>query len=410
MRPGFYFHIFLVVMTAFLSQGCFWGDKKQLNERVTLRYKDKIPYGSWYAYEHIGYLFPDARVELRKNSPGPENSFFAADFEEEEPDDSISRGNKLYVIISPNLFVNNGELNELKKFVSRGNHLFLSAVSIDTALLDAFGLRTAYSPMEQPGNGRTVKLVNPSGHDTLSYSYPGFNNSSFVRSFDSSRTTTLGYSGDNKPNFVQVVYKNGGTVSLHTNPYVFSNFFLLHKQNKHYFDHAFSRLNPDIEVVIWDDYFRNAGENKTFSTLGVIMASPSLRWALVLALLIFGFILFSEMKRRQRVIPVKEPLANSSLDFVTTVGRLYYQRKDNQDLAQKMLGHFKEFVRHRYNLNTVETDPDYIRLLAQKSGFPESRVKDILTTLALVEADRNPDDESLLELNRQLEKFYKNKS
>ncbi|MBC6492275.1 DUF4350 domain-containing protein [Flavihumibacter stibioxidans] len=410
MRAKILIHIVLVVLPAFLLQSCFWGGKKILNERVTMRYKDKIPYGSWYAYEHIGYLFPDARVELRKNSPGPENRFFAADFEEEDPEDSVGAGSILYVIISPKIFTSEGELNELKKFVSKGNHLFLSAISIDTALLEAFGLKTEFSPAEQPFKGMAVKLVGSSGKDTLSYSYPGFSARQFVNAMDSSNTRVLGYSWNNKPNFVQVAYGNNGTVSLHSNPYVFSNFFLLHQQNKSFFDQAFSKLSQDIEVVIWDDYFRNAGENTHFSTLGVIMASPSLRWALLLALLIFGFILFSEMKRRQRVIPVKEPLANSSVDFVTTVGRLYYQRKDNHDLALKMLGHFKEFVRHRYNLHTVSTDPDYIRLLAQKSGFPETRVKDLLITLAQLEANGNPDDESLLELNRQLEKFYKNKS
>ena len=225
MRSVHFIHIVLVIMTAFCTQGCFWGGKKRMNERVTLRYKDKIPYGCWYAYEHIGYLFPDARVEPGKKSPDLE--------------DTSDKGNTLYVIISPKIFPVAGELDELKNFVSKGNHLFLSAINIDTALLEAFGLRTAYFPDVQTDNGITAKLVNPIAKDTLSYSYPGFNTSYFVSSYDSFNTRVHGYSGNNKPDFIQVMNKNGGTVSLHTNPYTFTSFFLLHKQNKAYFDQVF---------------------------------------------------------------------------------------------------------------------------------------------------------------------------
>ncbi|MCP2830412.1 hypothetical protein, partial [Salmonella enterica] len=74
------------------------------------------------------------------------------------------------------------------------------------------------------------------------------------------------------PNFVKIGYDNGGAIYLHLAPTAFSNFFLLHKENKCYYDLVFSNLPQSTELVVWGDYFRThkngadrAGARQTFA-------------------------------------------------------------------------------------------------------------------------------------------------
>ena len=44
--------------------------EKQLDERITLRQQDKIPYGTYVAYNGLKYLFPKATVYTNSKEPG----------------------------------------------------------------------------------------------------------------------------------------------------------------------------------------------------------------------------------------------------------------------------------------------------------------------------------------------------
>ena len=57
-------------------------------------------------------------------------------------------------------------------------------------------------------------------------------------------------------NFIKFNYKGGGAVFLQLAPMTFTNFFLLYKNNKNYYDNAFSYLPKSIVEIKWDDYFR----------------------------------------------------------------------------------------------------------------------------------------------------------
>ncbi len=104
----------------------------------------------------------------------------------------------------------------------------------------------------------------------------------------------------------------------------------------------------------------------------VMLKYPPLKWALWLALLLVALYIFSESKRRQRIIPDKPVVRNNSIDFAETLGRLYYLHHNNANLAQKMVQHLLEFIRQHYFLNTSQINAEFISGLARKSGFPGS--------------------------------------
>jgi predicted nucleic acid-binding protein len=168
-----------------------------------------------------------------------------------------------------------------------------------------------------------------------------------------------------------------------------------------------SYIPHDIESVIWDDHYRHSNRKNDYAALKVFMGDVHLRYALYLALLAFGLLLFSEVKRRQRIVPVITPVQNSSLDFVQTIGRLYHQRKDNRNLAEKMIVNFKEFVRTKYTLDTNFLNEKFIETLSYKSGIAQAEIQQLIYTMHAVAIDIDLSDANLMAFNRQLEKFYK---
>jgi len=107
------------------------------------------------------------------------------------------------------------------------------------------------------------------------------------------------------------------------------------------------------------------------------------------------------------MIPAIAALRNSSVDFVKTIGRLYYQRKDNLNLANKMAAHFLGHVRSKYNLPTASLDSEFAEKLSYKSGYDKKMVKDIVDHIKVTQQQQTISDSGLLDLNEKIEAFYK---
>src|SRR5882724_8077981 len=385
----------------FLSlAGCESGNPK-MNRTITLWRKDKIPYGTYFAYENLKYIFPNAAITINKNSPAHFNFNYAS------TNGNNIAGRKVYIIISPRMIPDKSEINALMNFVGEGNQVFISSFHIGDSLLSFLKIRTRdnYDPANV-GDSLRVSVYNPVSYDSLSFYYPGFNIDSRVSSMDSQYTTILGQDAEGRANFVKFGYKGGGAIYLHFAPLAFSNFFLLHRDNKAYYDNVFSHLAFSATEVKWDDYFRYTKTNN-FSSLQYIFGNRSLRWAFWLVLLLFALIYLFESKRRQKLIPILQPLNNSSLDFVRTIGRLYYQQKDNGNLVTKMITHFLDHIRTKYNLATSVLDDDFIDRLSYKSGFNKQELKDMVHDIKLFQENPSCTDDELLALNKKMEVFFK---
>jgi hypothetical protein len=151
---------------------------------------------------------------------------------------------------------------------------------------------------------------------------------------------------------------------------------------------------------------RGSGKS-AFSALGYILSVPSLRLSFWLSLLLMGILYLFESKRRQRQIPVIGPLQNTSLDFVRTIGRLYYQRRDNHNLATKMTVHFQDYVRTRHHLASTAMDEAFVDRLAYRTGYPKQELAPLVEYMQQLPSKAYISDEELLDFHRQLEAFYK---
>ena len=136
------------------------------------------------------------------------------------------------------------------------------------------------------------------------------------------------------------------------------------------------------------------------------MKNPSFRAGILTALALLLLYTIIEMRRRQRLIPVIQKPVNDSLEFVKTMGLLYYQRKDHQNLAQKMSAYFLEHVRSRHRIFAKELDDDFIKELSYKSGANETLVKNIVRQIKSVNNNEPINDTELIALQRNIEEFY----
>src|SRR6185503_10139397 len=85
------------------------------------------------------------------------------------------------------------------------------------------------------------------------------------------------------------------------------------------------------------------------------------------------------MRRKQRIIPVMTRPRNDSMDFVKTIGRLYYDKGDHKNLSRKMAAYFLEYVRNRYKLTTVSLDEEFIKNLQFKTNCEEHEIRSIVS-------------------------------
>jgi hypothetical protein len=394
---------------------------KRLNKNVTLWRTDKIPYGTYYAYENLRHVFPNANVVLNKKSPDQYKTYpFKTEKDEEETgnNNQYDDDKTNYIIITNQVIPDENEVNSLLNLVGKGQHVFISAFTISENLLDSLHLKTAfYTSLYNSDDSLTVSINNPETNDSLSFTYPGTALDNYFVSVDSNITSILGRDKLGRPNFVQFNYDGGGSIFIHLAPMAFSNFFLLHKNNKTYYDNALSYLPKNSTVVRWDDYFRyhsagsgngSNGDGKgLFGAGSWLSKQKGLSTALFLLVLLMLIIYLFESKRKQRIIPVILPLKNASVDFVKTVGRLYFQRHDNKNLALKMTVHFQDHVRGRYGIRTSLNDPEFEKKLAWKTGYNVNNLKNLLFFMNSLQDMHEVSDNALLEFNRKLEHFYK---
>src|SRR5688572_10597641 len=111
---------------------------KRMNKRVTLWRSDKIPYGTYYAYENLHQIFPGASVVINKRSPDRYKTFSVKNFKDTDGDDAVYDDQKTtYIIVSSDVLPDDDEVAALLGMVARGQHVFISSLRIGQTLLDS---------------------------------------------------------------------------------------------------------------------------------------------------------------------------------------------------------------------------------------------------------------------------------
>ena len=247
-------------------------------------------------------------------------------------------------------------------------------------------------------------FANKNGNQTKSQFNIGASTSYFNK-IDTLNTIVLGYQEVNKKkyiNFIKVAHRQG-FFYLHTQPACFTNYHLLKDNHSKYTENVVSYIPKG--KLLWFVKDQN-GEIASDSPMRFILSQPALKWAWLLSLIgILVFMIFNA-KRRQRVVPIITPLPNTTLDFTKTIGNLYYQEGDHQNIVDKKIIYFLERIRNEYLIDTSILDDNFIKKLHQKSG---KKLEDIEKVVRLINYQRKSYNQSieedLIEINNAIEKI-----
>lgn len=386
-----------------------FGDSgKTFDQRITLNKKDKIPYGAYVAYNNLSHLFNDAKITTNKKAPG----FW------EDSVLSYDSSNQALLILTKAFNPTDDELEELFHFASKGNDIFISARTFNITAQHFFHFNTSEGFFDE-----YTGLNNSQGFDTLgvqlvhppfsaknnTFQYPGRRYTNRFNTFDSTMSYVLERRSDSTVIMLRI--KAGdGSFYIHSAPLVFSNYFLLHKENINHYNQLLSAISPYVTKIAWDEYFIHKplyNQPKDPSPFRILMEQKSFRMAIYTALA--GLIIFVllGLKRNQRQIPRIVSHKNDLLEFVKTIGKLYFQKRDNRNICQKMSAYFTEHVYNHYKINTGSMDAEFVTKLANKSGATASLIQSIVDYISFVHSDTAVHDQQVTEFYHLLEKFYK---
>lgn len=362
--------------------------------------KDKKAGGAYAAFKMLPQLF-------MRNSVQVVTKPFARTFDK---DSELKFRNNVYILVADKLFTTESDIDAMLDYVSRGNELFIAMNTPDPLLEKHLKFVTVESNnMQSKKEGIVQRYADETIPMDTSFSYPGMVSGNYFSAVDSNTTNILGYNYKNKPNFIRIEYRSG-FIYLLLNPYTFTNYFLLHKQNVKALETQMSYLINDAGNVYWDDFYnsQHSAQSGDFSEWQVLMRYASMRWALWLAVVLMLLYVVFESKRRQRIIPDKPPVTNTSLEFVDAIGQLYYQQHNNYNLAHKMIIHFMEYIRSRYYLNTNVLNDEFIASLARKSLVPEGEIRALLQMVHHIQLEENISDDDLKDFYNRIQQFYIN--
>ncbi len=364
---------------------------KPIDWSVTLTQKDKIPFGSWVLFNQLKDVFPNAGVRSYQSS--------LLNIDDEQP-----AANSVLLIVTETFDPSETELKTLRLFVTGGHPVLIAASNFGKRVGKQFNLKTTQRPVIVGNDSSELLLTNPTLQAGNHYRFANNTVSEYFSKIDTARSTVLGTDKNLQPNFVR--YALGQSyLYFHAAPLSFSNYFMLHKNNAKYTAACLSYLPANTAMVYWDEYFKPGG-NFSATPLRYFLSNIALLWALRISLAALLLYVLFQTKRRQRIIPVLEPLKNTSLQFVQTVSSVYFNQKDNGGIASKKIAYFLEFIRNRFYLKTSETDSEFIDNLGKKSGVAKPEIEKLVTLINYIQSGQPVSDSLLLKLEARMSAFY----
>jgi hypothetical protein len=361
-----------------------------VNWSETYNSNDKIPFGTYVIFHRIGDIFPGSRVET-----------FHEPVYNVINDHGIRHGT--YLIICNDVNFNEFDFQKLKGFIKAGNNVLISASYFGDQLKKELNIETA-TQLNNIKDAGGVKFINPSLDTNKIYSVGKGIGGVYFTQMDTSKAIVLGTDQTHHINYLKYSFGKG-SLYLNANPLMFTNYSVFNKSSEQYAAIALSFVKAD-NYIIWDQYYATGREDDG-SSMRVFLRNAMLRWAFYIAFFsLIAFVLF-DIKRRQRIIPIIEPLKNSTLDFVTVVGQVYYEKRNNANIAQKKILYLLANLRDEYHVQINKIDQDFKDKLVSKLNIEPSFAGELVSYFQYINNQNSVSDSELIELNKLIEKFYK---
>jgi hypothetical protein len=327
-----------------------------------------------------------------------------------------------YVLIGQNIFLDELDRDALLKFIHSGNNAFIATVNLPFDLIDPLFVSECDSEIfltKKDTLFATLNFYNATIHSQKGYTYSyrfGKNDLNYYWNTvhpdifcDSTKSITpLAYITPGRVNFFKIPYGEGN-LYVHTNPLVFTNYFLTKADKAEYASGVFSHLPG--EAIIWDEFskskFTQQNNAPEFSPITYILQQESLRYAWWLMLTAAILYTLFTAKRKQRVIPVLKEKTNTSLEFVKLISALHFQNGNHHDIARKKMKYFFYFIRAKYGIHLQDLTELHRKKLTEKSKVKPTVLETIAHEFDEIDHRSYYHEPNLIDLQVALETFYK---
>jgi len=388
-NQGWYILAGLLLLIMIIS----WMMPKPADWTISYKTKDKIPYGGYIIGHEIDQLFSNDSV-IHVN----------------EPIYNVVKGldnNQTYnyFLISKRPDFSELDIEKIFSFLDNGNQLFITADNFSNNLLDTFGIEANGFEWAMLQKEQIDSSYWEFGNESLS-PYNGtiptkrYGRSSFIKIPTNAKELA---NIEGKITFIEIPVGKG-KLFLHTQPLMFTNYFLLSKNTSEIASVCLSHL-PN-QKTIYDDYHQQKMQMTQMSTLQEILNRPPLRWAYTLFFVSIFLFMFFHAKRTQRIIPIIRPHQNESVGFAKTVGDLLFQNSSNKAIVKKKIKYFNQHLASRFNIHEEKLNQIDLELLAAKSGHDQQFIKKLIQKMKDLNQKSVVPHIQLMEFTKELNKFY----
>ena len=396
-KPYFYFLIAVVGLYTFYELQ----QPESLDWDETFHFRDDIPFGTKVTHdllqdivggEEAGHAFR-SMYELVGNRDFSDNM----------------------LMLSTVSGINKADTEALLSYVEKGNTVLIGAENFEGYLPDSLGFTMAFDEQLVSTNisdvrsalaGESITKVRFTGQGfpSKTFTFPSVVASTFLTDLDDAHFEVLAENAEGRAVLVRYRGLEGGNLYLSSMPLALTNYFVLDNETSP-FAAALLSLFPREQSLLHNEYYQ-LGRMESASSIRFLLRHRSLKWAYFLLIGSLALFILFEMKRRQRIIPIIAPLKNTTLEFVSTLGRLHFRQSNHANLAKKRVLYWLDFVRNHYNISTSQIDETFIIELANKSGKEKAMIELIALTVSKVQDGASMGEQELLTFEKLLNKFY----
>jgi len=347
---------------------------KPLDWTITFDQNDKNPYGAFILFDRLDNFFPEKIVSFHTLHESKE-------------------GDAHLLILAENFNPSDPDIDALHDILDEGRTVMIASRMFSQSFLDELKIDTKVEVFENiTADSTSVALE---GGTTIHVPW------SFVNTpFDIDSSTI--WNSHAKSGGGVLISKDypSAKLILSSLPLAFTNYGLLHDDVYLFAEKA---LNLIPEGSVQYNRYYHVGKQEPATPMRYVLSQAPLRWAVYLSLLLLLCYLLIGSRRLQRAIQVPEPLENTTLQFVKTIGALYHREGNHKNAALKLSGHFTHVLATRYYLSTF--DENTYKTLAAKSGVPLEDVVKTFDLIQVVKQSPKVSEELLVQLYDNIAKF-----
>lgn len=349
---------------------------KPLNWTVTYAQTDKNPYGGYIFYDRLDDVFTNKSLS------------FSTLYESKDSTGHL-------IILSSRFNASDADMEALFHILDQGRSIMISAQRFSGNFLDSLGLamhlRSASAFVE---DSVMIKLKNES------FYYPADVISSwFTAELPEEWHVLSTATQEENPVLIQRDFGKAKLI-LSSTPLAFTNYGFLYGDNYRYISAAI-QLMP-YEHITYSRFY-HSGKSEPPTPLRYVLSQAPLKWALYLTLLLLVLYLVIGSRRVQRVIPVLDPVKNTTAQFIQTIGGLFFRERNHKNAANKLIRHFQKSLTQKYyirNFNEESFPP-----LSAKAGVPIDAVIQTFDLIQSIKQANKVTDQHLKQLYEKINLF-----